>query len=95
MRKFFRSPLTRISFGLVMLTVAMLFTSEFLGLLPDTKSAELQSRRVIIESLAVQLSTDLTDQQLHGVKDALRSVVERNTNILSGGHSYACWRPVG
>lgn len=85
MRKFFRSPLTRISFGLVMLTVAMLFTSEFLGLLPDTKSAELQSRRVIIESLAVQLSTDLTDQQLHGVKDALRSVVERNTNILSGG----------
>ncbi len=83
-RRFFKSPLTRISFGLVMLTVAMLFASELLGLLPDTRTAELRSRRVITESLAVQLSTGLSDRHLESLKDTLRSVVERNADVLSG-----------
>ncbi|MBQ0711589.1 MAG: sensor domain-containing diguanylate cyclase [Porticoccus sp.] len=83
MLKFFRSPLTRISFGLVMLTVAMLVTAAFLGLLPDTKTAEFESRKIISESIAVQVSTALINQQLDGASDALDSVVKRNTGILS------------
>ena len=83
MRTFFKSPLVRISFGLAMLTVSMLLVTDLLGLVPDTKKAELQSRKVIAESLAVQLSTKITDEQVHSVEETLRSVVERNDRVLS------------
>lgn len=84
MWSFLKSPLVRISFGLAMLTVSMLFVTDFLGLVPDTKSAEIQSRRVIAESLAVQLSNEITEKRIHSVEATLRSVVERNDNVLSG-----------
>lgn len=63
MWSFLKSPLVRISFGLVMLTVSMLFVTDFMGLIPDTKSAEIQSRRIIAESLAVQLSNEITEKE--------------------------------
>ncbi len=84
MWQFFKSPLVRISFGLVMLTVAMLLLSDFLGLVPDTKKAELHSRKVIAESLAVQLSTEVVAQNIESAEETLRSVVERNDKVLSG-----------
>ena len=84
MWNFLKSPLVRISFGLAMLTVSMLFVTDFIGLVPDTKSAEIQSRRVIAESLAVQLSNEITEKRIASVEATLRSVVERNDNVLSG-----------
>ncbi len=66
-----------------MLTVAILLITDFLGLAPDTKNAELQSRKFIAESLAVQLSSDITDQRMHDAEETLRSVVERNHNVTS------------
>lgn len=84
MWRFLKSPLVRISFGLTMLTVSMLLIADFLGLAPDTKSAALQSRKVIVESIAVQLSIETVDRQLHSVEEILRSVVGRNSSILSG-----------
>lgn len=84
MWRFLKSPLVRISFGLAMLTVAMLLVTDLLGLVPDTKNAQLQSRKIIAESLAVQLSTDLADRQIHSVEETMRAVVERNEALLSG-----------
>ena len=84
MWSFLKSPLVRISFGLVMLTVSMLFVTDFMGLIPDTKSAEIQSRRIIAESLAVQLSNEITEKRVHSIEEILRSVVERNESVLSG-----------
>ena len=83
MRTFINSPLVRISFGLAMLTVAMLLTTDFLGLVPDTRDAEIRSRKVISESLAVQLSTELADRKLNSINEILRSVVARNDYVLS------------
>ena len=83
MPKFISSPLVRISFGLVMLTVAMLFITDLLGLVPDTKNAELSSRKVIVESLAVQLSSETENRHLASVQEILRSVVERNETVVS------------
>lgn len=83
MRRFLKSPLVRISFGLVMLTIALLLISDLVGLIPNTRIAELRSRKVIAESLAVQLSTDIVVRQLHAVENILRSVVDRNENVLS------------
>ncbi|MCB1850543.1 MAG: EAL domain-containing protein [Gammaproteobacteria bacterium] len=84
MWNFINSPLVRISFGLAMLTVSMLFVTEFIGLVPDTKSAEIRSRRIIAESLAVQLSAEISEKRIRGVEQILRSVVERNDAVLSG-----------
>ena len=83
-KKFVGSPLTRISFGLVMLTVSVMFISDLLGLIPDTKDSELQARKAITEMLAVQLTTNIQNNHLNGVNQAVDSVVERNDNVLSG-----------
>ncbi len=83
MWRIIQSPLVRISFGLTMLTVSMLLVTDLLGLIPNTKNAELQYRKAIAESLAVQLSTQIRDRQLHSVEETLNSMVERNKTILS------------
>ncbi len=83
MLSFLRSPLVRLAFGLAMLTVAILMVTDLLGFVPDTRKAELNSRKVIAESLAVQLSTGALDEQLAGSTEILRSVVERNDSVLS------------
>ncbi|MCP4408805.1 MAG: EAL domain-containing protein [Gammaproteobacteria bacterium] len=85
MLKFVKSPLVRISFGLVMLTLSILLASDMLGLVPDTRRAELESRKIIAESLAVQLSTVISDSTLHGVEETMRSMVERSTSVISAG----------
>jgi len=83
-RSFASSPLTQLSFGLVMLTATILFTSEFFGLVPDTKQAELEARKTITETLAVQLSLALKTDQLDTIEESLNLVVGRNDNITSG-----------
>ena len=83
-KAFVTSPLSQLSLGLVMLTATMLFTSEFFGLIPDTKQAELESRKTITETLAVQLSLALKKDQLDTIEESLHLVVDRNDNILSG-----------
>lgn len=84
MQKFINSPLTRISIGLALLTVSLLLSSEFFGLLPDAKKSELQTRKVITEMLAMQLSVNLRENQRESLRETLKSVVERNNNVLSG-----------
>ncbi len=83
MLKFIKSPLSRISLGLVMLTISMLLVSDMLGMMPDTRRAEYQSRKIIAESLAIQLSTAIAENRRHMVEETLRSVVERNESVLS------------
>ena len=39
--EFLKSPLVRISFGLVIVTISALLLSDILGLVPDTKGAEI------------------------------------------------------
>ncbi|WP_432470591.1 EAL domain-containing protein [Amphritea sp. HPY] len=83
MLNIFKSPLVRISLGLVMLTITMLLITDALGLVPDTKRAELKARKVIAESIAVQLSTEIAERKLRRVERLLSTVVSRNDEILS------------
>ncbi|MCV6612545.1 MAG: EAL domain-containing protein [Amphritea sp.] len=78
-----KSPLLRISFGLSMLTVMLLLLTDLLGLMPDPRQAEIESRKVIAESLAVQLSTELGNSGLQGVETILQALVQRNEAVLS------------
>ena len=80
---FLKSPIVRISFGLVIVTISALLLSDMLGLVPDTKKAELNSRKAIAESLAVQFSMVITNNQLASVQETLKLLVERNDKIQS------------
>jgi diguanylate cyclase (GGDEF)-like protein len=81
--EFFKSPLVRISFGLVVVTISALLLSDLLGLVPDTKRAKFNSRKVIAESLAVQFSMVISNDQLDSVQETLRLLVERNEDVQS------------
>ncbi|HEX4975451.1 MAG TPA: diguanylate cyclase [Pseudomonadales bacterium] len=81
--RFFLSPLTRLSFGLVMLTLAVLFTSEFIGLVPDSKQSELQTRKVIAEMLALQLSMEVRSSKNESIQALLDATKKRNPQLLS------------
>jgi diguanylate cyclase (GGDEF)-like protein/PAS domain S-box-containing protein len=81
--KLISSPLSRISFGLVMLTVAILLIADLLGFVPNATTAELKSRKIIAESLAIQLSSEITEINTGKIEELLRSVVERNEVVIS------------
>lgn len=81
--EFLKSPLVRISFGLVIVTISALLLSDMLGLVPDTKRAEANSRKAIAESLAIQFSVVIADNQLTSVQETLKLLVERNPDVQS------------
>jgi diguanylate cyclase (GGDEF)-like protein/PAS domain S-box-containing protein len=81
--RFFSSPLTRMSFGLVVLTISVMFASEFMGLVPDVKNSELKTRKVIAEMLAVQLSMEVRNNKKETLQNILESVLERNSQVRS------------
>jgi diguanylate cyclase (GGDEF)-like protein/PAS domain S-box-containing protein len=66
-----------------MLTVSILLLSQFLGVAPEKNAAELQARKIISESLAVQISAAIMAQQTASVGDILRSATERNESVQS------------
>jgi diguanylate cyclase (GGDEF)-like protein/PAS domain S-box-containing protein len=81
--KLLNSPLARISFGLVMLTVAIILIADLLGFVPNTVNAELKSRKIIAESLAIQLSSEISEINVGKIEELLRTVVERNEIVIS------------
>jgi diguanylate cyclase (GGDEF)-like protein/PAS domain S-box-containing protein len=80
---FFNSPIVRISFGLVIVTISALLLSDMLGMVPDTRRAEINSRKAIAESLAVQFSMVVANEQLASVNETLKLIVERSNDIQS------------
>ena len=80
--RFIKSPLSRISFGLVMLTVSLLLISDFLGLMPDSRGNEIALRQHIAETAAVQVSMEIGERNPAKLKQILRSTVDRNERVL-------------
>ncbi|MGB0867758.1 MAG: diguanylate cyclase, partial [Granulosicoccaceae bacterium] len=83
MRKLVLSPLVRISFGLVMLTVSMILLADITGFIPNNSKLELRYRESIAEALAVQLSSSLINNDFDSAESTIHSVVERNSSVLS------------
>ncbi|MGB5466417.1 MAG: EAL domain-containing protein [Sedimenticolaceae bacterium] len=79
------SPIIRLALGLMLLTVSLLLVSDLLGLTPDQKRAELAARKAISESLAVQVSNDISEARIDAVAETLRVLEERNDRVLSIG----------
>ena len=83
------SPIFRLSIGLILLTVSLLLISDLLGLTPDQTRAELKARKVIAEALAVQVSTDVSEQRLDEVLETVTAMQKRNDDVLSIGLRHA------
>ena len=81
--RFIKSPLSRISFGLVMLTVSLLLISDFLGLMPDARGNEVAFRQHIAETAAVQVSMEIGERNPAKLIQILQATVDRNDRVLS------------
>ncbi|UCE77024.1 MAG: GGDEF domain-containing protein [Gammaproteobacteria bacterium] len=77
------TPVTRITIGLVLLTVSILFAGNLIGLTPDTTRATLEARQRFCEALAVQLSMAVSENNLRLVENTIAAVVERDPAVLS------------
>jgi len=66
-----------------MLTVSLLLIADFLGFMPDTRTNEIDFRRHLAESLAVQVSMDIEDADLTRLIRVLDSTVSRNGRVSS------------
>lgn len=67
--------------SLVMLSLSVLFLSDLLGLRTDTAEVSRDSRKVLIEALAVQLSTQASKGELEEIQTSVSRFVLRNNDI--------------
>lgn len=79
------SPVVRLSIGLSLLTVSLLLVADFLGFIPNAKLAEFNARKVIAESLAVQVSSDVMKGDINSVTVLMRTLQQQNNSINSIG----------
>ena len=77
------SPTIRISFGLIMLTLSILFVGDWLGLIPREQTLQLEQRKKFSESLAVQLSSLAQDGDSRHIRTTLEAIVERDDDVDS------------
>ncbi len=79
-----KSPLTRISLGLVLLTISILLVGDIFFRLGDQSArAILDARKQLCESLAVQFSVLISQRDTRAIESTLNTVVRRNEAILS------------
>ena len=76
-------PTTRISLGLVSLTISLLILGKIIGLAPDRTSAVVDSRKTLSEALAIQFSAAAQHNDLALIRTTLESMVERENDIQS------------
>lgn len=78
------SPIVLISFCLVCVTIgAMLAGESVVGLAPDQAKQVFDARKALCENLAVQYSVLAAANQISTIETAMRTLVERNADILS------------
>jgi len=77
-------PVTQISFGFVIVTIGVLLVANSLGLIPNETNIRLQARVQLVENLAVQFSVAAEKNNFESISEVIRSIVERNGDVISG-----------
>ncbi len=78
-------PAMRIAVSLALITACILLTADMLGFTPDEDRFELENRKQVAESLAIQLSVMDPRHDIDRIKVLIRMVTKRNLAILSAG----------
>lgn len=79
------SPQLRLSIGLISLLLSTLLVADFIGLMPRPEEQMRESRKVLSESLAVQLSSAASRARNDVIEDTIREIVSRNEEISYAG----------
>lgn len=77
------TPSVRLSIGLTLLVVNLLFIANMVGLFPDETELTMAMRKDLTESLALQFSAAAEKDEFQTIQNALRALVERNEDIRS------------
>src|SRR5262245_28702611 len=82
MRRVF-SPIARITFALLGITLALVLAAQALHILPDPQAEALANRKRTVEALTVQLTAGTLLDDVDSTAAVLDAVVERSPEILS------------
>ncbi|MAE63923.1 MAG: hypothetical protein CMJ18_06585 [Phycisphaeraceae bacterium] len=74
---------TRISVALASMVMAVLFTAQFIRLVPDERGALLKGRKTLAESLAIQASWAARNEDLGTMRAIIKANKVRNNDIRS------------
>ena len=77
------TPATRLSLGLVILTISLLLLAEGIGLAPDGKQQQLNSRSNLVEMLATQFSFAIQRGDGYLLRTYMNQAVELYPDLLS------------
>src|SRR5690349_600772 len=83
MRHVILSPVARITFALLGITLALVLAAQALKILPDSQTEALEHRRRTVEALTVQLTAGTLLDRLDETAAVLDNVVGRSPDILS------------
>ena len=78
-------PAMRISLALALLTSCILLSADMLGYTLDEDAQELENRKQIAESLAIQFAVMEPKKDIKKIERSIRLLAERNPSILSAG----------
>ena len=79
------TPVFRISLGLAVLTCSILVLVDLLGIVPERRDEQLESRIKVVETLAVQTIPAVESDDFASIRDALFVAVRRNDDLQSAG----------
>jgi diguanylate cyclase (GGDEF)-like protein/PAS domain S-box-containing protein len=77
------APTTKVSFGLVMLTVSLLLLGDLIGVVPNRDQGLLEGRKKFCESLAVQFSLAVNRGETDLIHATLDTLVAREDDVVS------------
>jgi len=79
------SPVIRIVVGLLLVTISLLLIGDALGFVPNQSQSKIDARKVMSESLAIQISSEVGEGRISNAKALLNIIVNRNEEITSIG----------
>ncbi len=79
------SPVIRIVVGLLLVTISLLLIGDALGFVPNQSQSKIDARKVMSESLAIQISSEVGEGRISNAKALLNIIVNRNEDITSIG----------
>lgn len=82
------SPIKRLTLGLVFMTITLVLSAQMLGLLPVEQELQLKTRKILTESLAIQITQFPSHLRLARSKGILETLVKRNPEINSAAIRY-------
>ena len=78
-------PAMRVSLGFALVVISIILISDMAGIIPDPEKAEIEGRKKLAETLAVQFSLAARRNDYDVMTATMKLLVDRNSDVLSAG----------